>query len=58
MFWLAQSVDLNPIELVWDELTEKSELSNPQKQLTSGNLLGKTIFSQLLVLGGKNGKIL
>ena len=29
MSWLAQSVDLNPIELVWDELDQKVRAKQP-----------------------------
>ena len=42
-------------------LTEKSELNNPQEQLTSGNYSGKsgrTIFSLFPVFGGKNAETL
>ena len=29
MFWLAQSADLNTIELVWDELDQKVRAKQP-----------------------------
>ena len=38
--WPVQSMDLNSIDLVRDDLTEKSELNNPQAQLTSRNSCG------------------
>ena len=37
MSWPVQTVDLNPIVLVWDELDRKLELNNPQVRLSSGN---------------------
>ena len=45
--WQAQSVDLNSIELVWNELDRKSELSNPQVQLTTGNAYRKAYQNYL-----------
>ena len=38
------SADLNPIELVWDELDQKSELNNPQVQLSSGRKAEQNCF--------------
>ena len=48
MPWPAQSADLNPIELVWINLTEKSEWNTPLVLLTSGNICRKAGKNYLL----------
>ena len=55
--WQVQSVDLNPIELVWNELDQKvrAKTTNKCDSLLAAlaEKLGRTIFSLLLVFGGK-----
>ena len=51
MGWPVQSADLNPIELVWDELGQKVRAKQP----TNVTHLF-TIFSLLPIFGGKNAK--
>ena len=59
MSWLVQSVVLNPIELVWDEIEYKSELNSSKYSSSLATLagkLGRTIFSLPPVFVGKNAE--
>ena len=57
---LVQSADLNPIELVWDELGQKVRAKQPTSVAhllaTLARKLGRIIFSLTPVFGGKNAK--
>ena len=42
MSWLAQSADINPIELVWDELVQKVRAKQPTSATHFWQLLQKS----------------
>ena len=54
MFWSEQSMGLNPIEKVWEELDQKFKCSWPLATLTEKP--SRTIFSLPPVFGGKNAE--
>ena len=59
MSWPVKSVNLNPIELVWDELDQKVRAKQPVGCLALATLagkLGRTIFRLPPVFGGKNAE--